>query len=137
MNARTTAIARAQREALQAERRARLVQECQHTARTVRGLARRLGVAEKTIRRDVEALGPVLERRRPKGQLRGWLYRAVPTGLDDARYEAACDAALGGGCADAEVEPLPGYGYGMGRPPERMTDDEQAAVIRRLREAGE
>ncbi len=36
-----------------------------------------------------------------------------------------------------EVEPPPGYGYGMGRPPERMTDDEQAAVMRRLREAGE
>jgi len=36
-----------------------------------------------------------------------------------------------------EVEPLPGYGYGMGRPPERMTDDEQAAVMRRLRKAGE
>ena len=35
------------------------------------------------------------------------------------------------------VDPLPGYGYGMGRPPERMTDDEQAAVMRRLREAGE
>ena len=122
MNARATAIARAERLVLQAERRARLVRACSHAPRTVQRLSQALGVCERTIRRDIEALGPVLERR-------GGRYRAVDTGLTDERYEAACDAALGG--------PLPGYGYGMGRPPERMTDDEQAAVMRRLREAGE
>jgi len=36
MNARTTAIARRQRERLQAERRARLVDACRGKARTVR-----------------------------------------------------------------------------------------------------
>ena len=90
MNARTTAIARAKRLVLQAERRARLVRACRHAPRTVQRLSRALGVCERTVRRDIEALGPVLERR-------GGRYRAVDTTLNDARYFAACDAALGGG----------------------------------------
>jgi len=89
MNARTTAIARAALSARAAERRARVVRACRDTARTVRSLARRLGVCERTIRRDIAALGPVLERR-------GERFRAVDTGLTEAQFSAACDAALGG-----------------------------------------
>ena len=95
MNPRTTAIARRQRERLQAQRRARLVDACRDKARTVRSLSRALGVCERTVRRSIQALGPVLVRERPRGQRRGWLYRAVDTTLDDARFEATTDACFG------------------------------------------
>jgi hypothetical protein len=96
VNARTTAIARARREALQAERRARLAQACRDKARTVRSLSREFGCCERTIRRDLDALGPVVARSHPADQQDRWVYRTVDTGLSEAQWSAACDAALGG-----------------------------------------